>query len=43
MLEPGGELDFALEPLGVDARRPFRREHLDDDLTPQADLSPRKT
>jgi hypothetical protein len=32
MLELGGELDLAAEPLEVESRGQIRREHLDDDL-----------
>jgi hypothetical protein len=38
MLEPGGELDLPLEPLGAYARSHFGRQDLDDDRSAQADL-----
>src|SRR5688572_376079 len=33
MLQPRRQLDLALEPLGAQARRKFRGEDLDDDLS----------
>src|ERR1043165_9507024 len=38
MLEPGGELDLALEALDADTGGHLRRQHLDDDLAAQAGL-----
>ena len=38
MLQPGGELDLALEPLDVDSGAGLGRQHLDDDLPAQPGL-----
>jgi hypothetical protein len=38
MLQPGGDLDFALESVDVDARRQLWRQYLDDDLSAERRL-----
>ena len=38
VLQPGGELDLALEPLDVDRGAELGRQHLDDDLAAEPGL-----
>ena len=42
VLEPGGELDFPLEPLGAHRRREFRMEHLEGDRAVVLDIARQK-
>ena len=39
MLQPGGELDLPVEPLGVHPGEQIRRQHLHDDISPQCLLT----
>ena len=38
VLQPGGELNLALEPVDAHPSGHFRREHLDDDLAAESDF-----